>query len=353
MTFTKSWILKEVKMLTLFAGVSIVQTLLMCPGCNSFQSYFRTAAFIFCMWALLWEGNSFLTHYINRTISWIEWPLKRFLVGLASTIVYSLTAIFFLIFIFRDVFNFNFGDSIRVTVLTSLLLTLLVTLFVHSRDFLFHWRRSILEAERFQRESIESRYESLKNRVNPQLLFKSLQTLRTLVHSDKENAVKFIRQLAEVYRYILESREKDIVAIERELRFLRSFFFLLEARFGNMIRLRISVPPREFFVSPLSIQIIIETLIENSTPDAVTPLEVSVSFAESTTRILAENICWKGDTEREKTADVLKSIEARYRLLSSVPIRFEINDRFVSCDLPEITTESQDVVERPLNALLR
>ena len=74
---------------------------------------------------------------------------------------------------------------------------------------------------------------ALRNQVNPHFLFNSLNALTNLVYEDQDKAAKFIKQLSEVYRYLLDTRDKEIVPLEEEKKFLNSYLFLQQIRFGD------------------------------------------------------------------------------------------------------------------------
>ena len=77
-------------------------------------------------------------------------------------------------------------------------------------------RKATLDAEILEKEGIRAKYEALKNQVNPHFLFNSLNALTNLVYEDQDKAVRFIKQLSEVYRYVLDSRDKEVVPLEEE-----------------------------------------------------------------------------------------------------------------------------------------
>ena len=69
--------------------------------------------------------------------------------------------------------------------------------------------------------------------MNPHFLFNSLNALTNLVYEDQDKAAKFIKQLSEVYRYLLETRDREIVGLSEEKKFLESYLFLQKIRFGH------------------------------------------------------------------------------------------------------------------------
>ena len=69
-------------------------------------------------------------------------------------------------------------------------------------------------------------------------MFNSLNTLSHLVATDQGLAQEFIEKLADVYRYILQSKEKDLVLLKEEIVFLNNYYSLLRLRFGDSILLK-------------------------------------------------------------------------------------------------------------------
>jgi sensor histidine kinase YesM len=258
---TRSILWSEIKLHALFLTLSVVQAWFMCGSCRTIRSYVLVVMFTFFMWIFLWRGNSFLSNYISTKIPWLYYPGRRFIVGLISTILYTFLAIFLLMTVFEYFFDFNFGSGYGFTILLSIGVTLLISLFLHCREFLQSWREASLESERFQKESISARYETLKNQVNPAFLFHSLRTLSGLVYEEEEKAVKYIKRLSDVYRYILDTRELEIVPVKDEIAFLKSYRFLVETRYGVSFSIDVATDTADNFLPPLALHMIIEHVL--------------------------------------------------------------------------------------------
>ncbi len=114
---------------------------------------------------------------------------------------------------------------------------------MHGRSFLNNWRQAEMNSIELQKESMRSQYDSLKNQVNPHFLFNSLNALTNLIYDDQDKAAKFVKQLSEVYRYVLETQNKEVVPLADELKFLNSYLFLQQIRFGDKLKLEIHVNP--------------------------------------------------------------------------------------------------------------
>lgn len=319
------------------AGIIMTYTGITCRDCiDSPKDFWIIASFTSLMWILLWKGNSYLGHFISTKISWLKAPVKRFVISIIATFAYSYFAIYVVVILYRFFFGYNFGQS-QMTTVVSVVITLIISLFMHGRSFLLSWRQSAIDAERLQKENMAARYESLKSQVDPHFLFNSLNALTNLVYEDQDKAAKFIKQLSEVYRYVLDSRDKEVVALEEEQQFLESYFFLQKIRFGDKLQLRIQLDGTRSMVAPLVLQMLIENAIKHNIVSEENPLTISV-YAEGG-YIFVENTLQPKVVLREESPGIgLENICKRYEFLSDKKVEIIREPKFI-VKLPVIPVE--------------
>ena len=80
----------------------------------------------------------------------------------------------------------------------------------------------MLNEQKLKTEIMTYKYESLKNQINPHFLFNSFNVLSDLIHEDQKLADSFLSKLSDLYRYVLDSREKELVSLAEELEFIES-----------------------------------------------------------------------------------------------------------------------------------
>ncbi len=277
------------------------------------------AAFTILIWMFLWLGNAALSEWLNARISWQQQPLLRLVVGVVAMVVYTLSSVYFLIFFFRYVLAFDVGEDMGGMLQSTVVITLLITMFMTSRAFFFNWRQSAVDAERLKRESIKAQYESLKNQVNPHFLFNSLNVLTNLVYEDQERAVRFIKQLSEVYRYVLDTRDKEIVPIQQEITFVDSYLFLQRIRFGEKLVAQVEVPEEDGFVAPLALQLLVENAIKHNEVSAECPLHIRVR-READFLVVSNTLQRKSVIPEPSSGLGLENLKNRYAFLSDTPV---------------------------------
>jgi sensor histidine kinase YesM len=282
------------------------------------------------MWTILWKGNSRLSQYLSRKIPWIQFPVRRFVVGIIVTITFTVLAVVSLILTFEYFAPRTIGEADIYTLYGSIVVTILISVFLHARQFFFFWRRASSEKEMFEKETIAARYESLKNQVSPHFLFNSLNALTNLVYEDQDKAVKFIKQLSEVYRYVLDTRGKEVVPIEDELRFLESYIFLQQIRFGSRLNVDISMADKNIKVAPLALQMLMENAIKHNIISDAMPLTIRL-YSENGFVVVENSLQRKTSIHGESSGGVgLVNICRRYQFLSNVKVQVvEDNRKFV------------------------
>lgn len=313
----------EVKFLVIVSLISVFQTWFMCTRCHDhLRSYMLVSLFCLCMWIFLWRGNAVLTEFTNSKISWLEQPMKRFIVGMITTVVYTAGIILLTMYVFKWVFDFHFGDNIQPTIIVSVVITLLISFFLHAREFFLNWKKLELDAVKLRNENLTSKYESLKSQLDPHFLFNSLNVLTNLVYTDADKSARFIKQLSEVYRYVLEVRSKELVSLEDEVRFVESYLYLQQIRFGDKLRVENNLQGVEGLIPPLALQILVENAIKHNVISEDDPLTIKI-FVQGSYVVVENNLQKKAQLTETSTGIGLDNVSKRYEFLTGQKIVIE------------------------------
>lgn len=295
---------------------STIITYFTCTSCNGDLSKFAlTTFFSALMWAILWIGNGELASYLSLKFSWVKMPLTRLWTGLVSTVIFTTLAAIGLLKLWEYSRNIRFNDYTDFIVI-SLLITFFISLIMHGREFLLQWRKSAVDAERYQKESMTATYESLKSQVNPHFLFNSLNALTNLVYEDQDKAAKFIKQLSEVYRYVLDTRDKELVPIGEELRFLESYTYLQHIRFGDKLRIDNTLTTAQSMVAPLALQMLVENAVKHNEISQDKPLTIRL-YSDANFLIVENTLQRKLNSGEASSGMGLDNIVKRYQFLSN------------------------------------
>ncbi|PSR56036.1 histidine kinase [Adhaeribacter arboris] len=200
--------------------------------------------------------------------------------------------------------------------LYTFLFGVLVAAFYELLFYMDAWKKATQEAEELKKINLMAQLESLKNQVKPHFLFNSLNTLTALVEKDSVQAVKFIAELAQVYRYLLQSSEKELIGLDQELQFTQAYFFLLRTRFGEGITLKMQVAENlmNCLIPPLTLQILLENAMKHNQVSVRKPLDVIIQ-SEQDWLVISNNLQPKRGTVLSNGMG-LTNITAKYKILN-------------------------------------
>ena len=127
----------------------------------------------------------------------------------------------------------------------------------------------IEQVERFREAEMQrlvSRAElrALQAQINPHFLFNSLNTLYGTIPRDNPDARRIVLNLADVFRYFLQS-EKTFISLSEELRIVEAYLEIEALRLGGRLKTQIEVDDsaRSLLIPVLSIQPLIENAVKH------------------------------------------------------------------------------------------
>ncbi len=295
--------------------------------------FYVNALFAIIFTLIVWEGNRYIILKLRSKFPEYENTVKRLVYqGLLITI-YTVIAVSGLMY---GVVLLDPGTprSFMLTSKIGLASAFFVFTIYETAYFLKKWKESIIEAEQFKAESIRSQYNALKNQVDPHFLFNSLNTLITLIEEDQELGSKFTERLAQVYRYVLDNREKDLIDLKSEMDFITSYLFLHQMRFGNSIIINIDINEQylDRKLPPLALQLLVENAVKHNIISSRKPLSIDI-FIEKGAYITVRNNLQKKKSIYSSGIG-LNNITIRYKFLCSEEVVISSSTDYFSVSLP-------------------
>jgi sensor histidine kinase YesM len=295
-------------------------------------------AFNGTLWVAIGLGSGYIVRWLDQLMPWLQAPAKRAVVSLMVMLFYALTVAMVIMTIYAGVFYRvgpiramrDFGYSFPITVV---IVTLVVGLFLHGRGFFLSWKKSFQEAEEHKRASLAAEYEALKNQVNPHFLFNSFNVLSSLVYKDADLSARFIDQLSKVYRYVLETRQQELVPLAQELDMLQAYLFLLEIRFGASLDIEMNLEAREQeAMIPLALQMLVENAIKHNVASKNRPLQLRIKRLGQ--QIEVSNILQPKQNDQNSLGVGLPNLQERYRYLSGESLTIIQDETFFVVRVP-------------------
>jgi sensor histidine kinase YesM len=293
---------------------------------DSMQQFITNLVWVFIICITQWSGILFVNHLISRKINWIERPVLRSVTGIFATICYSVIALmavqFAMIYIVKGKAPDEAWQSVLHTMKLTLLISLIMSLVSTAVGFYQAWRNEKVNAGKLKAEMMAYKYESLRNQINPHFLFNSFNVLSNLVYEDQAMAVKFIQQMSDLFRYVLDSRDKELVPLAEEVDFMRSYTYLVKTRFEDKLNIIVDLQPEpDDYIVPMTLQLLVENAVKHNEISEAFPLTIHIrkngDYLEVENQLQVKAV--GGDSK--KTG--LKNIEQQFSFFTDKPI--EIN----------------------------
>jgi len=289
-------------------------------------------------------ANKAVFVYLDKVFAENRFSIKRIIIGFLASFVVSLLVIFCLR-IFEDVIieKRSFAEFLKSENAANYVVAIIITFIVSISLYAFHFYRAYQESKLKEQKIIagtaSAKFESLKNQIDPHFLFNSLNVLSSLIEENPENAQKFTTSLSKIYRYVLEQRDKELVSVDEELNFAKTYMNLLKMRFENSITFEL---PEDFNnleakVVPLSLQLLLENTIKHNVVSEQKPLHIKI-FVENNYLIIQNNL-QKKEVLQDRQGVGLQNIVNRYALISERKVLIEENKEFFSVKIPILTKQ--------------
>lgn len=324
--------------------VAILSIFVFGNGDYSYDSILRniiiSAIFSFGLTAV----NSYYYDGIDIRYSWDKEPNKRLWFGAVGAFI--LTIITF--GVLRYVVHFYYtGDSIAVFVqketidsyVIALVITLIASLFTHAFHFYRALQKRLVKEQKIIAGTASARFDALKNQLDPHFLFNSLNVLTSLIEEDPKAAQKFTTSLSKVYRYVLEQKNKDLVTVDEELDFARTYVRLLKMRFEDSLDFEIpekSSNP-EAKIIPLSLQLLLENAVKHNVVTSSRPLRLRVH--EENGMLVIKNNIQEKSVVRKSSGVGLQNIKSRFSILTDREVQINDANKEFSVKLPMLSQQ--------------
>ncbi|MEN5085621.1 histidine kinase [Sphingobacterium faecium] len=301
--------------------------------------------FLFCY---LITESSFLIHKkLNLRVPWTQNKSKR----LFLEVILNFGVVVILIMMNMLCFSWIYSDlpdtDISMEEIKGLLQWMVISLVIsfmiisiNTVSFLINnWIDTSMEMSRhkihaveLRQASVEAELNTLKLQLDPHFIFNNLSILSELILEDQQLGFEYSENFAKVYRFLLVNSKKNLISLEEEIRFLRSYIFLIENRVGTGVHFTIEIDERskQLYIPPLTLQLLIENAIKHNATHHKNPLMISI-YNPEIDRVVIENTRSPIDrTQIASTGIGLKNINSRFKLLGKkIPEVFQNEHTFM------------------------
>lgn len=319
-------------------GLALLITILFFQNWDEgFKEFIVSYAWSVVICATQWLGNSYLYGVLDKKYSWQDHLVKRAIFGSLAIIVYSASAFVLVQMTMYKLVSGSLPENPIYYGLRSsyyaILISFIVSLIFVAVAFFQNWKNSLLEAERFKAEMLMYKYEALQNQINPHFLFNSFNVLSDLVYEDQKKAVGFIRQLSQLFRYVLDSRDRELVPIREELDFIEAYSYLLQSRFEDKLSIQVDIQSADHEMTvPMSLQLLIENCVKHNEISASQPLHVHIYRNGDYLKVENRLQPKPGGNDSKQTG--LSNIRQQFKYFTDRDILVSQSDQTFSVEIP-------------------
>lgn len=302
--------------------------------------------FLYCMLysVVLYVVNASIFTYLDKVFKDNRFSSRRILIGFVSSFFISLFVIFLLriftnvIIEKRSILSF-LGNEEASTYIENSVITFIILLAFHALHFYKLYQENKVIQQKIIAGTANAKFESLKNQIDPHFLFNSLNVLSSLIEENPDNAQRFTTSLSKIYRYVLEQKDKELVSVEDELSFAKTYMNLLKMRFENSLFYELpegNINP-DAKVVPLSLQLLLENTVKHNVVSEQKPLHIRI-FVDGD-YLAIQNVLQKKEVLQDRQGVGLQNIVNRYGIITNRNVVIEQDEKNFTVKIPILTKQ--------------
>lgn len=283
--------------------------------------------------------NSQWYNYLNKRVKWGRFKQYHFLATMLGSAILTLISVFFIRMYHEMVwvgmtYNEFIENEFAQPYIITVIIALTIGLIIYAGYYFREKQKTKVKEQTIIAGTASARFDALKNQLDPHFLFNSLNVLTSLIEENPRMAQDFTTSLSKVYRYVLEQKNKDLVTVDEELDFARSYMALLKMRFEDSIVFDIpdSAQNPESKVVPLSLQLLLENAVKHNVVTSTKPLHIKIYEADG--NLIVENNLQPKQIVKKSTGVGLSNIQQRYKLLTQRKVKINQHSKQFSVAIP-------------------
>lgn len=272
---------------------------------------------------------------LDKLIPWKTQLANRFISGIAVLFIGCYIIVLSVVLLYnRFTSQVAIADELFQSNLIKLGIILFILMLIYNIAYFalysyYAYSKLQIESVTYQRKQYELQLNALKSQLSPHFLFNNLNTISSLAFKDAEQAENYIRELAKIYKYSLNSYHTKLVTISKELEIVAAYLSLLQTRFGVALNysIKISEDNLMYKIPPLSLQMLIENAIKHNQVSESNHLIIDI-FEEKEQLVVKNNISLKPNNIESFNIG-LNNINSRFQLLFNKQITIIKDDCFM------------------------
>ncbi|MCK0145819.1 histidine kinase [Arenibacter sp. F26102] len=288
-----------------------------------------------------WIINRAFMIFLRMKYPYLKDSVQRILFLLLA-VVFTVVSVDFIGTKFFSYFSLNvtYNFQERAKALLTIIFISIMTMAIYEAIYFYvRLKKSIREEEQSKQAIIQAQLDALRNQAQPHFFFNTLNTLRDIIDQNSiEDAKEFVDKLSDMYRFLLEAGNANLITLRDELKFSKAYIHIQSERFGDNLKLNWNIPKASLdaMIVPMSLQLLLENAIKHNVISRAKPLEININIEDNC--VTVDNRIQIKSTQLPSTKVGLKNIEKRYALITGKSVEIVNNGNHFSVSLPLLKT---------------
>lgn len=278
------------------------------------------------------EINVLIDHLGERFLPIPEKIRLRVVLHILVSLLIAVAAVFYFSLIVKEALFFS-HPIVQLMMLFGLIFILILILVSVALRIIDKWIFSVRQLEELKNLKLKSDYNSLQAQLNPHFLFNNLSVLKSMIIFDPDAAILFTQNITDVYRYVLQSKDKTTVKLSDELEFIEAYTALHKERMGEAFEVicEVSESALKKEIPPLALQLLVENAVKHNIAVKEAPLSIRIKSNDDTLTV-CNNLNFKESAFSEKTG--LNNLIQRYALLTDRQVEVKMGKENFEVKIP-------------------
>ncbi|WP_405294566.1 sensor histidine kinase [Algibacter sp. Ld11] len=195
---------------------------------------------------------------------------------------------------------------------------------------------------KIEKQQKENELKLLRSQIDPHFLFNNLNTLDALIDSDTNKAKEYINRLSLIYRYLIKTKDAEVMELAEEIQLAENYMFLIKTRFENDYDFKIEKPTsiNDKFVPTGALQTLLENVVKHNKPRNGNAIKTIISIDEN--MLIVSNTKSNLKPENESFGTGLENLKMRYKFLSDKIVKIENTDTMFKISIPIINLVNEN-----------
>ncbi|TJY33361.1 histidine kinase [Pontimicrobium aquaticum] len=321
-----------------FSGIVVyLLILLINNNVEQLQEQFLGKELYFCI------GLSFIIHEFSRLLLWVFNKLpsrlssffKLLIQVIGSMLLCAILVTIAIVVYYKVILGFSPSTN-ELWLFNSIFcsITFIYVMLHLSHQYLYKENTKILNNEYIKKQLIEDDFIQFEKGINPNLLFECFEAIIVLARKKSDNVDDLIDHIAIVYRYILSTKNKQLVTLGEELNAAKELVQLFNYLPYRVITLTTQTYSN-FLIVPGSLLTILEDVIKN-TINSSDSLDIEINETHDS---LALSYVKNDKINSKFNPNFLSDIKNRYTIYSKQELTIKsIQDKRI-ISIPKLITK--------------